>query len=323
MVTVISTFAGCGGSSLGYKWAGYKELLAIDWEQNAVDTFALNFPEVPVWKKDITTVSVDEILKYCNIKVGELDVLDGSPPCQGFSWSGKRQVADTRNQLFKEYVRLIDGLQPKVFVMENVSAMVQGSMKGIFIEIMNTLKALNYNVKCKVMNAMWYEVAQSRERVIFIGVRKDLNKQPVFPKASNSVITAKQALKGVENKTYPPWNYTVNKRAGKPIIELFQKLKYGEHGDKYLGSGRGFSIRRIHPNKPSKTLMKTTTVTSGLIHYSENRHLTIEECKRITSFPDSFQLLGSFRTQTARLGNAVMPKFMYHIAKTIKEQVLD
>ncbi|HNR65430.1 MAG TPA: DNA methyltransferase [Atribacterota bacterium] len=74
--TVISTFAGCGGSSLGYKWAGFKELLAIEWEDNAVETFKLNFPEVPIWQKDINNVTGKEILEFCNIKYGELDIFD-------------------------------------------------------------------------------------------------------------------------------------------------------------------------------------------------------------------------------------------------------
>ena len=81
--TVISTFAGCGGSSLGYQWAGFNELLAIEWEKNAVETFKLNFPNIPIWQKDITKVKGKDILKFLKLKKGELDVLDGSPPCQG------------------------------------------------------------------------------------------------------------------------------------------------------------------------------------------------------------------------------------------------
>ena len=153
MVTVISLFCGCGGSSLGYKWAGYNELLAVDFEKNAVETFKLNFPEVPIWQKSVTDITGKEILDFCNIKKGELNVLDGSPPCQGFSTAGKRQVNDSRNDLFKDYVRLVNDLQPKVFIMENVSGMVKGKMKGCFIEIMKSLKSLNYQVKCKLLNA--------------------------------------------------------------------------------------------------------------------------------------------------------------------------
>ena len=106
--TVISTFAGCGGSSLGYKMAGFKELLAIDFDKNSVDTFKLNFPNVEIWQKDIKEVSSKDILDFCKLKVGELDILDGSPPCQGFSMAGKRKITDLRNDLFLEFTRLID-----------------------------------------------------------------------------------------------------------------------------------------------------------------------------------------------------------------------
>ena len=119
--TVISTFAGAGGSSLGYSMAGFRELLAVEWDDNAVETFKLNFPDVPVYQGDIAKLSVDEVLRITELKIGELDVFDGSPPCQGFSTAGKRQLDDPRNQLFREYVRLLRGLRPKVFIMENVS----------------------------------------------------------------------------------------------------------------------------------------------------------------------------------------------------------
>ncbi len=172
--TVISLFAGCGGSSLGYSTAGYRELLAIEWDDNAVETFKLNFPDVPVWHGNIAELSVEECLRITGLKPGELDVLDGSPPCQGFSTAGKRNMDDGRNQLFREYVRLLRGLQPKVLVMENVSGMVKGKMKLIFAEILRELKDSGYRVRARVMNAMYYTVPQSRERMIFIGFREDL-----------------------------------------------------------------------------------------------------------------------------------------------------
>ena len=124
--TVISLFAGCGGSSLGYSMAGYRELLAVEWDDHAVETFKANFPDVPVYHGDIAKLSVEEALRITGLKPGELDVLDGSPPCQGFSTAGKRKMDDSRNQLFREYIRLLRGLQPKVLIMENVSGMVKG-----------------------------------------------------------------------------------------------------------------------------------------------------------------------------------------------------
>jgi DNA (cytosine-5)-methyltransferase 1 len=172
--TVISLFAGCGGSSLGYSMAGFRELLAVEWDDHAVETFKLNFPGVPVWQGDIADLSVEECLRITGLEPGELDVLDGSPPCQGFSTAGKRKMDDGRNQLFREYVRLLRGLRPKVLVMENVSGMVKGRMKLIFAETLRELKASGYRVSAKLMNAMYFGVPQSRERLIFIGVREDL-----------------------------------------------------------------------------------------------------------------------------------------------------
>lgn len=172
--TVISTFAGGGGSSLGYSMAGYQELLAVEWDNNAVATFKLNFPDVPVYHGDIAELSVEECMKLAGLsEPGELDLLDGSPPCQGVSTAGKRNLNDPRNQLFCEFVRLLRGLQPKVFVMENVSGLVKGKMKLIFAEIMRELKGSGYQVKCKKLNAMYFYVPQSRERLIFIGIRND------------------------------------------------------------------------------------------------------------------------------------------------------
>ena len=143
--TVISTFAGCGGSSLGYSMAGFRELLANEWDDNAVATFKLNFPDVPVIQGDIAKLTVEQVLELTGLQPGELDVFDGSPPCQGFSTAGKRIIDDPRNQLFREYVRLLRGLQPKVFVMENVSGMVKGKMKLIFADILRDRKSTRLN----------------------------------------------------------------------------------------------------------------------------------------------------------------------------------
>lgn len=191
--TVISIFAGGGGSSLGYSMAGYRELLAVEWNNNAVETFKLNFPNVPVYHGDIAKLSVGECMKLAGLtESGELDLLDGSPPCQGFSTAGKREMNDDRNQLFREYVRLLRGLKPKVFVMENVSGLVKGKMKLVFAETMRELKISGYKVKCKLLNAMYFNVPQSRQRLIFIGVREDLGIGPRYPEVESRPINAKR-----------------------------------------------------------------------------------------------------------------------------------
>lgn len=310
--TVISTFAGCGGSSLGYKWAGYEELLAIDFEKNAVETFKLNFPGVSIWQRDIATVTGREILQFCGLKKGELGILDGSPPCQGFSTSGKRQINDPRNDLFKEFSRLVTELEPQVFVMENVSGMFKGKMRGRFIEVIKTLKSLNYDVSCSRLNAKYFGVPQSRERLIFIGIRKDLGVEPEFPVSWPVVTTVGQALEGLqitEPRELP---------SRVIILRALLRCKEGETAAKH-NHGMFFNWQRIAWNEVCPTITKTPC----LFHWNENRFLTIQELKRLSSFPDDFQFIGSHRQQWARIGNAVMPKFMEAIANRIKETVFD
>lgn len=313
--TVISTFCGTGGSSLGYKWAGFEELLAIDWEPHAVECFRLNFPDVPCWERDMTTVTAKEILDFCKIKSGELDVFDGSPPCQGFSTVGKRKVNDPRNRLFEAYVQLVNDLQPKVFVMENVPGMAKGKMKGKFIEIMKALKSLNYNVKAKQMNAMYYGVPQSRERIIFIGVRNDLDIDPFFPEPSKNVITAGEALVGITPDFYCELTDVYGR--------LWPKVGIGKSAFDVIGKGRNSCVK-LNPNEPSCTLLKMQGGRgfATVVHWKEKRSLAINEAKRLCSFPDDWQLPGKYREAWARLGNAVMPKFMQAIAETIKDQIL-
>lgn len=321
MNTIISTFSGCGGSSLGYKLAGFKELLAIDFNQNSVDTFKLNFPEVPVWMRDITEVKAQEILDFCKIKPGELDILDGSPPCQGFSMSGKRRVMDPRNRLFESFTYLIKELQPKVFVMENVPGQVRGTMKGLFKEILASLKGLGYEVKVKIMNAKYYQVPQARQRLIYIGVRKDLNKVPSFPIPSDKVITVKEALEGLKD-------IGEAKEPNGKVAEMYYQIIPGQGMDvsfnRHFHKSSYFNVRKLSWYKPSFTVTKTfSTSAAGLLHPKEFRFMTINEIKRLCSFPDSFQMTGSFTEQWNRLGNAVMPNMMKAIALNIKDNILN
>jgi len=318
--TVISLFAGCGGSSLGYKWAEFKELLAIDFEKNAVETFKLNF-DAPVWERDIKTVTADEIMEFCKISVGELDILDGSPPCQGFSTAGKRKVSDSRNDLFLEFIRLVKGLQPKVFVMENVSGMIKGKMKGRFNEIIGTLKTLGYVVRCKLMNAMYYEVPQSRERVIFIGVRNDLNINPVYPEASKKIITFREATKEIGNysdRDFPEVLKKIGilqpKNLWSTEVKAFKLIKGNVAGS--------ISTKWAINDKPIGAMLKSEISIVGIVHPDRGRYLNIDELKVCQSFPVDFKLIDR-KTGIERLGNSVPPKMMYHIAKTIKEEILD
>lgn len=282
--TVISTFAGGGGSSLGYSMAGYRELLAVEWDDNAVATFKLNFPDVPVYHGDIAQLSVEQCLEMAGIRAGELDVFDGSPPCQGFSTAGKRLMDDPRNQLFREYVRLLQGLQPKVFVMENVSGMVKGKMKLIFADILRELKASGYTVSARLMNAMYFHVPQSRQRMIFIGVREDLGIAPSHP--------------GPESRAIALRNICPDALASKS--------------------------QKINPWIPSHLPFATIGKQRRdwrLNTQDGMRIPTLIELRQLASYPQAFQFVDA-DSAWERIGNSVPPLFMRSIALRIARHIL-
>jgi DNA (cytosine-5)-methyltransferase 1 len=318
--TVISTFAGCGGSSLGYSMAGFRELLANEWDANAADTFRLNFPDVPVIKGDIAELSVEHVLEVAGLEPGELSVFDGSPPCQGFSTSGKRELTDNRNQLFREYTRLLRGLMPKTFVMENVSGM--GKMKIIFAEIMRDLRASGYKVSARLINTKYFGVPQARDRVIFIGVRNDLDMEPTHPTAETVPVTVQEAITGVvDNDFTTPRSYS----------QWSSRLLPGQSVQDIHPKGFGFNMRKAAWNKPSFTITKTHTPAVGILHPAEDRFFSISELKRLGSFPDQFVFseLGANtpfmvrQVKWSRIGNSVPPLFMRAIARHIRQEILE
>ena len=308
--TVISTFAGCGGSSLGYKLAGFRELLAVEWDNNAVETFRLNFPEVPVYHGDIAKLTGAECMRLAGVGVGELDVFDGSPPCQGFSTAGKRKFDDPRNSLFREYARLLKELQPRVFVMENVTGMVKGCMKQAYLQIIKTLRECGYRARGEVLNAMYFNVPQRRERVIIIGVRKDLGIEPSHPKPQEKPITCRMSIGSLESdKEDLPFNPNTK------IANVMRYLKPGNSDPSHQ------SHVKIPIDRPSPTLLKDFLGYMHFWHYSNFRPLTLLEWKRIASFPDDFQFIDK-KTGCQRIGNSVPPNLMRAIATHIKENIL-
>lgn len=325
--TVVSTFAGCGGSSTGYVWAGGKVLLAVEWDNNAVETYRLNYPDTDIYHGDIAKLTVEEVLQRTSLKPGELDIFDGSPPCQGFSTSGKRAIDDPRNQLFREYVRLLRGLQPKVFVMENVSGMVKGKMKLLFAEILQELKSAGYNVKAKLLNAKYLGVPQSRERMIFIGVRADLNIEPSHPKPMTSEILVREAFRDVlsdveeQMRPFPDWLVKVAQYSKQRAYTTKSKKQGFMLFKGNLASSIGTQFLRW--DRVSYTIIKQEVADAGLIHPDGNRYLTIPEMKRIASFPDNYKFTGKRLQRVARIGNSVPPRMMQYVAEHIRDNILN
>ena len=327
---VASTFSGCGGSCLGYRMAGYKVVYALEFIPEAQRTYKANHPNSFLDGSDIRDLTPEKLMQRAGVVQGELDILDGSPPCSAFSTAGSREKgwgkvknysdgAQRVDDLFYEYARILKGVQPKVFVAENVTGLVKGTAKGYFKRILAELRACGYQVSCKILDGRWLGVPQARQRTIFVGVRNDLNLPPVHPAPFPYYYTAREGLAGVsepgekeikfltpETKTETLWQRTI---PGKTFAEACKAM---------TGKGTFFNFAKLDP----EAIAPTITATAQHFHWAEPRLLTIPEVKRLCGFPDDFVLSGEFLQRWERCGRAVPPLMMKQVAKTIEEKIL-
>lgn len=321
---VVSLFSGCGGSSLGYRMARYKVLLAVEFIEEARDTYRSNFKSTKIDPRNIRDIKASEILDLIGLKKGELDVLDGSPPCSSFSMAGKRHknwgevknysgTKQRTDDLFYEYIRMVNELQPRVFVAENVKGLVAGTAKGVYLEVFEELQKCGYRVQAKLLNGKWLGVPQARERVIFIGVRNDLKRLPVFPKPLPYFYTVRDAISGCIN----PGEFRPLSGRMRAWWELTPRGGTLDQGRQKVEGGLScFTHRRLHFDEASPTISANS---QDKYHPDEPRTLGINELKRICSFPDDFILTGSFQKQWERCGRAVPPLMMKAVACSLLE----
>jgi len=362
---VVSTFSGCGGSCLGFKMAGFKVLWANEFIPAAQDTYRANHKGTILDTRDIRKVQASEILDAIGLSKGQLDVFEGSPPCASFSTAGKREAGwgkvkkysdsyQRTDDLFFEYARLLNDLQPKVFIAENVSGLVKGTAKGYFLLILKALKECGYDVSAKVLDAQWLGVPQARQRLIFIGVREDLGIKPIHPAPLSYFYSVRDAIPYITaiwtNSSYKPIKKDsdnafptvlqsgANEKQGmversgderKWLSENMQKMWKNTPPGKTLDVGRidgknsCFTKRKLHPDKPSPTVLQSCSVgTPDLYMPDRPASPTISELKRICAFPDDFILTGSYSQQWERLGRAVPPVMMSYIASCIRDDIL-
>lgn len=274
--TVVSTFSGAGGSCLGYRMAGFKVLWANEFAPEPQASYKANSPDSILNEHDIHGVQVDDILAAIGMQPGELDVFDGSPPCQSFSTAGSRERgwgkeskyahgAEQKNEtLFQEYIRLLQGLQPKVFIAENVSGLVKGTAKGFFLEITRSLKACGYRVESQLLDAQWLGVPQARQRIIFMGVRNDLDRAPVFPKPLKYRYSVREALPhiGGINVAVHGFTRTGELSADEPapaVVSDPGKGTYQSHDVILRLGAHGFQKEKVRnlSSEPCSTVMAT------------------------------------------------------------------
>jgi DNA (cytosine-5)-methyltransferase 1 len=350
---VVSTFSGCGGSCLGYRMAGFRVVWANEFIVEAAKTYKANHPESILDTRDIRRVKPEEILAATKLQPGELDLLDGSPPCASFSTAGKKEAGwglvkkysdseQRTDDLFFEFVRILRGLRPKTFVAENVSGLVKGSAKGYFLEILGELKKSGYRVEAKLLDAQWLGVPQARQRIIFVGVRDDLGLKPAHPTPLSYRYTVRDAL---------PWITAVrggNKVMGGDTLGLapyqfeveaetnIDRFAIGEEWDRMGKPGttseKYRSLVRPALDKPCSTVTcppngsfspSAPSSSASVVHPTEKRKFSIAELRRICAFPDDFILTGSYAQQWERLGRSVPPIMMRAIASTVRDQILN
>lgn len=333
-LNTIDLFSGCGGMSLGFKWAGFKTALASDIDENCEKTFKANFPETPFVCGDLSTIEKRDFQKFVT---EDVDVIIGGPPCQGFSLANKRRNTtskDPRNNLFFEFVKTINWYNPKAFVMENVKGLLSMNSGQVIKQILSEFENAGlsgYNVKYEVLKASDYGVPQSRERVIVIGFRNDLNITPEFPtKKYTKDITVNEAIsdlpiikacEGTETQDYPSepqneYQHFMRKNASKVynhiamrhtqrLIERFKAIKNGK-GLLDVWDKHG-AVQRGNPNKKSTIKFSqnnqrlhgnkpaptiAASFQSNFIHPTLHRNFTAREGARLQSFPDNFVFKG-------------------------------
>lgn len=331
---VVSTFSGCGGSCLGFEMAGFGIIWANEFDPRAVEVYRANHPGVPLDARGIRSVTVDEVLDATGLAPGQLEVLEGSPPCSKFSMAGKRArswnkatAADSSiaqqdvETLFFEYVRLLEGLRPMMFVAENVAGLARGVAKGWLIEIRRALADAGYRVTIGDVDAQWLGIPQRRRRLIFVGVRDDLGIAPRLPRPLPYRYSVAEACPWLIGRGEPPTvepettdGVEARHRAGRELA----RLGPGDSSDRY------FSMARAANDLPSPTVLggQGGGGTKGVFVPHEPRRLSIAELRRICSFPDDFVLTGSYSERWRRLGNAVPPLMARAIANEVRH-VLD
>ena len=331
----ISLFSGCGGMDLGFEKAGFNIVWANDFDSDAQAVYSLNLGKID--KRDILTVGEDEI--------PDGDILTAGFPCQPFSNAGNRKgVHDSRGMLYKECLRIIARKMPKVIVFENVKGLLSTkyidgrNLADVIVEDLSSMNNIGYNVVYQLVNAADYGVPQNRQRVLFVGVRKDLGKTFVFPsKQSKEQLAIKNILdvpadaenhvdwplspQALDMIKYIPEGGSWKDVPYEHLAPRFQRIR--DDMKKYHSPN---FYRRFSRSEICGTMTASAQPENcGIIHPTEDRRYTVREVARIQTFPDDFK----FITDTPRnitamykvIGNAVPVTLAYNIAKAIMDQV--
>lgn len=355
LFTVISTFAGGGGSSTGYKLSGGKILAFNEFVDAAVNTYLENYPNTPHLDGDIKNIDGQDFLNLTNLKVGELDIFDGSPPCSAFSTNGKRNKGwnKTKNysdgkkvtnieDLFLEYIRVANGLQAKVMIAENVAGLLESAAAKKFSFFFNEIEKIGYTMTYFKLNAKDYGTSQSRTRVFIVGIRNDVlddlgidrlclynllkpKPQAIVPLGSvigdieNDVDELKLLIEAAQKN--PTTVKYLNAMPKNPL-----KVLNASNLDKSINpTSNYFNLYRCsaYSYSPVITALGASKLgISSVMHYNEDRKFTVKELKRVMGLPDDYRLSGTREQQCERIGRMVAPLCLTKLVDKIYENIL-
>ncbi len=308
---VLELFAGAGGLALGLHEAGFETVGLVELDKHASNTLKLNKPDWPVFNVNI----IDFNHNLCDYISAEetVDLVSGGFPCQPFSYAGVGLgLADTRGTLFFEFAEIIKKLNPKIFLAENVKGLSTHDNGRTLKIILKVFDEIGYNVNCKILNANDYDVAQKRERLVMVGIRKDLPNIYKYPLPSKQKLVLRDVLQDVpisEGARYPE-----HKRKILELVppggcwrdlpdELAREYMAGSY---HLGGGKTGMARRISWDEASLTLTcSPAQKQTERCHPDETRPFTVREYARIQTFPDSWIFQGGLSNQYKQIGNAV------------------
>jgi DNA (cytosine-5)-methyltransferase 1 len=341
----ISLFSGAGGLDLGVEQAGYRVAAAVERDRDAVATMEKNFPDTRVLRGDILDIETKDLLRAAGLKGrSRPDLLVGGPPCTPFSKSGfwlewKRSGLDPDASLLQAYTRVLREARPKRFILENVYALTYNNQasKGAYERLLREIDEAGYDYRAKVMNAADYGVPQARPRLFVIGVEKG-KRLPYHPEATHGGswerrasgsaerphVTTAEAFEGLVTEPEPEevlrGQYAALLADIPPGANYLHYTAERGHADPlFKWRSRFWSfLLKLDPNKPSPTIQAQPGPNVGPFHW-ENRRLRVPEVKRLFTFPDSFDLVGSRGSVQAQLGNCVPPL----LARCVTEAVRD
>lgn len=324
--TVIELFAGCGGMALGFKQAGFKTILANEWDAAACETLKQNITD------RVANCAIEEIERFPHA-----DVVAGGPPCQGFSNLGERLPYDPRRQMWRHFMRAVEQAEPSVFVMENVPPLLKSQE---FIEIKKIAENLGYKVATKVLNAADYGVPQTRKRAIVIGVRDGLPSHPdpthFDPDRHNLLthqlkpwVTVRDAIGDLPKKPTEE-NWHIGRNPTQMSLERYKSIPPGGNRfdlpkrltpDCWIRKTKGGTdlMGRLWWDRPSVTIRTEfyKPEKGRYLHPAEHRPITHREAARLQGFPDDFEFCGKRIEVGVQIGNAVPPPLGHALAKHV------